>query len=46
MTRKATRKLHQESRAETGIPTSEMKGAMMNRAVWKNVTVRETTIPK
>ena len=36
---------------ETGIPASEMRVysiaiAMMNRAVWRTFTVRETTIPK
>ena len=31
---------------ETGIPASEMTVAMMNRAVWRTFTVRETTIPK
>ena len=31
---------------QTGIPASEMRVAMMNRAVWRTFTVRETTIPK
>ena len=31
---------------ETGIPASEMRVTMMNRAVWRTFTVRETTIPK
>ena len=31
---------------ETGIPASEMRVAMMNRAVCRTFTVRETTIPK
>ena len=31
---------------ETGIPASEMRVAMMNRAIWRTFTVRETNIPK
>ena len=31
---------------QTGIPASEMRVSMMNRAVWRTFTIRETTIPK
>ena len=31
---------------ETVIPACDMKVSIMNRDVWRNVTFRETTIPK
>ena len=39
-------KTHQESGARNWYTGSEMKVAIMNRAVWSTFTVRKSTIPK